>query len=355
LKRFVFLTALLLVMACSKGNDPNQALFPIKKEGRWGFASRDGKIRIRPNYQMVYSFHDGRARVRIGDKEGFIDKSGKMIVPARYFQVNSFSDGLARVSPLWKKPSDSLVERFAGVSSPRPAVKEAIQFIDLDGRVALTLPADVPAATDFSERIAFVKNPYSWGMINAQGVRIIERVSAIESTFHEGRAVVAWGPDLDPRYGFADALGRHIIPPTFEDAKRFSEGLAPVKSEGFWGYIDLAGQWAIPARFREAQPFFEGLAAVLDGAGWTYIDRTGRITVDTRYDVVSRFSDGWAVIKDSNGWQTLSLKGERYPIPTPLVPADSENGFIDGLLAVRSGDAFGYITPQGDVAIKITH
>ncbi len=51
-----------------------------------------------------------------------------------------------------------------------------------------------------------------------------------------------------------------------ERVLRFSEGLAPALSGGLWGYIDEARSWLIPPTFESALSFREGVAEVkLDG------------------------------------------------------------------------------------------
>ena len=52
------------------------------------------------------------------------------------------------------------------------------------------------------------------------------------------------------------------IAPWYDDALRFSEGLAAVKTDGLWGYIDTKGNTVIPEQFDIAFSFSEGLALV---------------------------------------------------------------------------------------------
>ena len=68
------------------------------------------------------------------------------------------------------------------------------------------------------------------------------------------------------RYGYVDRTGAVVIPPRFEAAFGFSEGLAvvAVKETGAtkYGYIDKTGAWVIQPQFDSAVFFSEGLAAV---------------------------------------------------------------------------------------------
>ena len=57
-----------------------------------------------------------------------------------------------------------------------------------------------------------------------------------------------------------------VIPPSYQEARDFHEGLAAVKSGDRWGYVDYLGRIAIPFvhRVPEAGDFSEGFAFVGD-------------------------------------------------------------------------------------------
>ena len=45
---------------------------------------------------------------------------------------------------------------------------------------------------------------------------------------------------------------------------------------GKWGYVDPNDKIAIPPHYDDATPFTEGLAGVKIGEKWGYIDKTGK-------------------------------------------------------------------------------
>ena len=51
------------------------------------------------------------------------------------------------------------------------------------------------------------------------------------------------------KLGFIDKAGKQIIPPNYNDAQPFSEGLAAVRLKGEYGYIDRSGKMVIPPQF----------------------------------------------------------------------------------------------------------
>ena len=91
---------------------------------------------------------------------------------------------------------------------------------------------------------------------------------------HDGEACLQ-PKRVEGKYGYVDAAGEFVIPPRFDGADTFSEGLALVLDSGRFGYIDTRGALAIPAVYRHARAFRDGLAPVrLDGS-WQFIDRDG--------------------------------------------------------------------------------
>ena len=80
------------------------------------------------------------------------------------------------------------------------------------------------------------------------------------------------------KHGYADSLGNILIDPKFEDAGKFSEGMAYVKQNGKYGYIDKTGKMIIEAKYKIAGNFKEGKAFVADEKdNISFIDKSGNI------------------------------------------------------------------------------
>ena len=77
------------------------------------------------------------------------------------------------------------------------------------------------------------------------------------------------------KWGYCDENRNLVIPVVFDEAGRFSEGLAPVKINGKWGFIDLKGLLCIPAIYEKVEPFLGGLANVSQNKRKGYIDKKG--------------------------------------------------------------------------------
>jgi hypothetical protein len=86
------------------------------------------------------------------------------------------------------------------------------------------------------------------------------------------------------KWGYIDKTGKYVINAQFEDANRFSDGLAPVKLGGKYGYIDKTGKYVISAQFDFAGLFSDGIAPVELGGKWGFIDKTGKYLISPQFD-----------------------------------------------------------------------
>lgn len=71
-------------------------LSPYKKEGKYGYIDKNGKVAIPAIYSFAYPFVSKLAYVELNGKAGFIDGKGKEVIPIKYKQMWLPSDGLIR-------------------------------------------------------------------------------------------------------------------------------------------------------------------------------------------------------------------------------------------------------------------
>ncbi|MFQ8826249.1 MAG: WG repeat-containing protein [Alistipes sp.] len=125
--------------------------------------------------------------------------------------------------------------------------------------------------------------------------------------------------------------------------------MAVVSQGGLFGYADLErGKFLLPPVYQDAGPFREGLAVVRLGGGLGLIDRDGVWRVDCgQYDYVGPLSGDRALVRrdglygfiDRRGCEAIAV---RYPFAC---------GFHEGRAVVRIGDKYGYIDTEGRQAI----
>lgn len=127
-----------------------------------------------------------------------------------------------------------------------------------------------------------------WGYADSTGRVVIKPQFSVAHPFSEGLALVWTGgvPITDSfvksfvKMGFIDQTGRWKIRSRlwyyfYDD---FSEGLTPFrKNLSGWGYIDRAGKTAIRPHFQWAGPFTEGSAPVMTEGLCARIDKHGTL------------------------------------------------------------------------------
>ena len=64
------------------------------------------------------------------------------------------------------------------------------------------------------------------------------------------------------KWGYSNVKGEIVIPCTFDEAHRFSEGLAGVKISGSFGFVNTLGDLVIPAVYDKISDFHCGMSVV---------------------------------------------------------------------------------------------
>jgi WG repeat protein len=233
-----------------------------------------------PNADPLYRFLKGQ-------KSEYIDKTGKVVIPATlpHFRNNSgeeFHDGLLEMgvsdgiylNTLGKKVIDKGLYRGWDFSDGLAAAVKGENgkwgYINTKGDWAIT-PRFAWSTMDyvsaFENGFASIEIAGKYGYIDHSGEFTISPKFYLADSFHEGFArVVAEGPCLytdrespcadfrvlppgtatpdslpQCKLTFIDTKGRIISENRFDDAKPFSEGMAPVRIGELWGYIDKLG------------------------------------------------------------------------------------------------------------------
>jgi hypothetical protein len=328
----LILVALLSAINCLGQQREIKKLFPVEKDGKWGFIDNAGRVVIPLEFDSASDFHEGLALVTTGKQKTFIDTSGRVVIKPQFDLVNDFSEGLAAVNI-----GQTRIANLGLIGNPGKW-----GYIDKTGKLAI--PLRFTHAEDFSEGLAAVTDGDRSGFIDHASKMVFEVPLDVTLGFHEGVAGVLFqgnvnyfdrtGKKISPpidygpksysfseglvpvatkgKWGFMDQSGKLIIEAQFEDAENFSEGLAPVKIKGelVWcpadesgnregstmryGFIDKTGKLVIPAQFESAEPFSEGLAAIHNCDQAFFIDKTGKTVIPANFKYASSFSGGLA-------------------------------------------------------------
>lgn len=215
-----------------------------------------------------------------------------------------------------------------------------------------------------------------WGLIDKTGEYVVQPTYDSIGPFDSGLALVRIGEEKGARFGFIDQTGTELIPLKFHKARHFSQGLAAVQVAHLWGYILASGVFQITPRFdgtgkakrwpdTRTGSFVDGLAPVWAGQDhYRFIDRTGTFAFEGGFDDANSFSQGRAVVKKGNRYGYINPDGQmaidcrftlardfseslaKVEVDEPRPGYPSQAGFIDldGRMVIppkfRSADGF---------------
>src|SRR5262249_33154031 len=104
-----------------------------------------------------------------------------------------------------------------------------------------------------------IRQGKNWGYMDRSGKVMIEPRFDSEGDFFHGLARVR----SDHKWGFIDEKGELKVLYQFDDALDFIGELAPARIGRKWGYIDPKGRWVVPPAYQAAGEYGDGLARVL--------------------------------------------------------------------------------------------
>jgi hypothetical protein len=223
-------------------------------------------------------------------RHGFISQHGQVLVDFRFAAAENFSEGLAAVTD----PTEPMLYGY------------------IDRRGNWVIPPRFDFAGEFRHGLAVASG--SDTTENRIGLR--ERMATLLRRSQTKRKGSRRQQRLECAryYGYIDRTGEWVIEPRFLEAKPFSEGLAPVRTENGWGYIDICGIVVTPDRYQEAGPFRHGVARFgrrFDGPiRYGLLDCSGREIIPPRYDRLSYPQYGLITARDEFGlWGCITLYG----------------------------------------------
>lgn len=181
------------VLGQTNGTLPNEEKFPesegfigIKRDGKFGFVDRRGRLRIANRYDGIGAFHDGLAAMKLVGKWGFINTADEIVIQPTFDTVEPFDHGVAAASRNGK-----------------------------------------------------------FGLIDQQGKEVLElRYDSIRRL--PNQLVLL---SLNGRQGLADALGKILIEPRFEYLAEAANGHIIVKQNNLYGLLSREGMSIMPLQF----------------------------------------------------------------------------------------------------------
>jgi hypothetical protein len=381
------------------------AIYQSKKSGRdkYGYSSVEtGEIVIPLQYDDAGYFIDGFALVCKDGRWGVIDTDGNAVVPLIYDNASFdwvyhnekyFANGVipmlldgkwglvnskGKEVTAFKYDNISYEDYFAGMMKVRIGGKYDGKYGYVNSKGKEVIPAIYDETGSWFEyELVYAKKDRKYGFVNKQGKIIVPfkydgvgkgPYNYCYMVFRDGLQLVSVGERDTRRYGYIDTAGTEVIPPIYEDAKGFRQGLAAVKRNGKWGFIDKTGTVVIPFQYDEAHDFWakghnicnqslshdKDIAQVEVNGKWIWINRTGSQVIAPRrfewigsdfVNMVVRDEDGlYGVIEEKTGKTIITLRHKhciRY--------------FNNHFIAVYDNDKWGLTDYSGNVIIPLKY
>ncbi len=277
-------------------DDFSQDLAAVFRNGFYGFIDRSGAVVIPFKFSRAKAFSENLAAVENESGWGFVDRTGQFRIPPRPNDVGFFSEGRAWIQNTWCR-STSGVAMNACPAGPYgfidtkgtlviPVLYNCTHFRSglsacgkdgrfgyIDPRGTMQIPFRYDLALSFADGLAIVERDHLYGFIDARGNEIIPPQFLDARDFVNGIAPVRTANQSRGYWSFINKKGEILFETRATAAQAFSGGLAAVQVDGKWGYLDPRGIFQIPPGFDFAHPFRDGLAmVVIHDAHRMYLD-----------------------------------------------------------------------------------
>lgn len=122
--------------------------------------------------------------------------------------------------------------------------------------------------------------------------------------------------------------------------------LITVNENDHVGFTDTTGKFLIPPVYDEASVFKEGLSVVNKNDSVYFINKDNENAFNTYYNDAYAFTSGYAPVKISNQWFLINRQGQKAAGPFEDLSEQSENSYI-----VKLNGKFGAIDVYGNFVI----
>jgi hypothetical protein len=303
--------------------ETSRFIFSYKNDSRelYGLLDFLGNEIIKPRFERIESFSEGLAFVRISDNDvGFINSNGKVVIKSSAFEEEGYSSSPKRM--YYFSEGLALIALQVGYSFKNDYRIIKYGFIDKKGKLV----------------VGKTNKP----LVTLNGIRTQPKFDDAKN-FSEGLAPV----ELKGKWGFINAVNKVVIDFQFDDAKNFSEGLASINKDGKYGFIDKLGKIVINPQFSNTGDFSEGLDAFENSNGnWGFINRLGETEIKPIFpNKPGEFHEARArIFEGIKGFGFIDKEG-KIIIETQLGGAGN---FINGFAWIMRKGGVGYIKPNGE-------
>lgn len=218
-----------------------------------------------------------------GRKYGFINERGGFSLPPIYEQAYDFTS-----------KNTAIVK-----SNDLYGLINSSGFYDLSPRYE--------GINQFKEKRAIFSSSYGMGVMNEQGTTLNTKYYSFINDYQESMAVFSINNEADsPLYGYLALNGTEAIPPIYESAEDFQDGLGLVKrNEKEWALITTSGELIATYPYPLVSQYGNGLLLFSTSLGgpYGYINSKGEEVIKPQFQSAQGFRNGVAIVSEQGGYQ----------------------------------------------------
>ena len=360
-------------------------LFPVvRKEiggNNWGYMDAKGKMVLPENFDRAEDFQENDlAIVGLKDKSGVINDKGYFIVKPKYDTIDPFSEGRAVVNDLrgfkvidesgkeiTEKAYSIIVGEYKEGRVRAVEIDEHGQYLYgyLNKRGKEVIPIIYETASDFVQGKAIVKTKEGrFQLINLTGTVIQTYHFPYVGNYGEG--LLSFKKVNEGKIGYIDERGKIVIEPQFSNGETFLDGRAIVSlsenNNDRYGVIDRTGHFVIKANYNQILYLDEGRFAIgkeLDPKQpcirsiYALADSGGQILTGFIFTLINKFQDGLASVSDDQHTYFIDKHGKRNE-HLPMVSGSGSLSFEKTLIKGHIDDRLLYFNRTGELLWKQT-
>lgn len=406
MKRFIVISSLFALISllsissnaqkkCIQEFVINDDIIRICDNGLYGYADKNFKVIIQPQYDYGKAFDNGYCVVKKDNKWGVIDKKNNLIIPIIYREVVNYgksifaihSDTSINIAKINKNKFKIYPENLINILRKNDGFilsshTGEMGVVDYD--LNLLIPFNYDIIHDFTENLAkvsvFVDEEVLIGYFNDKGEEVIPRKYIIGTNFSNSMAgvmsarkeVVPVGPNddccsianhcyhvyyHDTYWEIINKKGLRIIDMTFDTVLNPTEGIMPVRKDGKWGFVNHRGKLIVDCLYDKVTNFNEGIAAVEKDSKVKFINKKGKDLTEPIYDKIEIsyetyiFHNGYALAKKGYKYGVINKKGKEVS----KFEYEACKRHSQGLIPVVKNGKSGYINTKGEVVIDFIY
>jgi hypothetical protein len=282
--------------------------FRVERSMRYNLMRRDGTLVFDRFFDAIGPLKNGFGVIDDspddgpGEHQALFDLQGRILGGRWFHEVRPMQDGMAYVE--YETGEDTV----------------GVNFIRPDGTLASAVPLDFDEISDFSDGFALVRHNGQVFFVDKHFQPVSPPTYSDAKPFSEGFAAVLTR-DIPGRktltecgedcWRVVDTRFKPVGELAFKRVESYKEGFALVtNSDNLFNLLDSKGNLLLPSWHEFALAFQEGFAIVGDDGRYTFIDRQGKYVSERRYDQAWPFEDGYAMVKKDNKYNFIDRQGK---------------------------------------------